>query len=171
MNGFSLIELLFVLFIITVFAILVVPSYQMSFNRSQDQVLKQQLLRAIQLTRSTAMIKNQLATLCKSSDGKTCSGQWAQGYIVIVNQQVIYTFDRSVVGSQLNWRAAKKSPDLSFLPNGYTDNENGTFWYCPAGEKNPSWAVVVNKAGRIRTIVPNKQGVILDDKKKVIACA
>lgn len=158
-HGFSLLELLVVISIISMTVILTVPAYQFIFKKSTSQILSARLLRAIQMARSEAMTRGIPVTLCKSKDHTTCSGAWQDGQILFVDEKqngivadkadVLYIFDKNFSGT-LNWRSSLKRDYLQFLPSGLTAGENGTFSYSPADTKNPGWKIVVNQAGRAR---------------------
>lgn len=170
-NGFSLLEMLVTISIMLILAALTIPSQKALLARSKADVMRMQLLRAINLTQIEAITKKELVTLCQSSDQKTCLGHWKDGYIILANQKVIYAFLNPDNQGQLYWRAFPNSQaQLDYLPSGMLKAENGTFWYCLAGEKNPSWAIVLSQSGRVREVVPERQGGILKDGERQIYC-
>ncbi len=168
-SGFSLIELLTVLCIIAILSTLGIISLQSFQQKSQADVIKSQLLRAIQLTRSEAILRNEKIILCHSRDQETCAGSWQDGFIVKSATRVLHVFQAFSANGILYWRAFPLDrAELEFLPTGVPHAENGTFWFCTA--TNPAWAMVLNKAGRVRVVYPNQQGVILDPKGILLTC-
>ncbi len=159
--GFSLLELLITLSIIAILAVLTLPSYREFLVKSQDQVMSAQLLRAINLTRSEAIARNAVVSLCKNQDG----------YIIFSADKIIYKFRDISRDGILNWRAFPLDRDkLQFLPSGWPNAENGTFWYCHHAAKNPAWAIVLSQSGRARIVYPDKAGEIDDDKGRALGC-
>ncbi len=170
-NGFSLLEMLVTISIMLILVVLIIPSQKTVLARSKTDVMRMQLLRAINLAQIKAITKSKLVTLCQSSDQKTCSGHWKDGYIVLTDNKVIYAFLNPENQGQLYWRAfPNNQAQLDYLPSGMLKAENGTFWYCFAGEKNPSWAIVLSQSGRAREILPEQQGGILMDRERQIYC-
>src|SRR5689334_11720360 len=91
-NGFSLIELLITLSIIIIISAIGISSITSFQKNSQAEMLKSQFLRAIQLTRNEAILRNEKIILCHSQDQKTCSGFWQDGFIVKSNATVLHVF-------------------------------------------------------------------------------
>lgn len=162
-KGFTLIELLIVLSIMVIVFLLVIPSHSLFLTRSQDQVLSSELMRAIALTRNEAITKGMPVTLCGSLDAKNCVDEWRQGYIIFSSEKVLQVFLTHVADGLLNWRAFPNNrTSLQFLPSGVPNAQNGTFWYCRHGAKNPSWAIAISQSGRARLMYPNEEGFIED---------
>ncbi len=168
--GFSLLEMLIVLSIISIILVFSLFPQKIFLDKANDQVASSQLLRAINLTRSESITRGIPVTLCKSTDKQTCGGEWKEGYIVIADQKVLFTFQMREKG-ELRWRSFPwYRNDLQFLPTGLLNSENGTFWYCASKNKNPSWAIMISLTGRARLALPNKEGNICDDKGEFITC-
>lgn len=168
--GFSLIETFVVLLIVAVLVAMVVPSQGILLEQTTQQTQSLQLLRAINLTRSEAVLRGTPVTLCESDNMKTCGGHWQDGYIILANSKTLFAFRNQSRGI-LHWRAFPKNEQyLQFLPTGMPHAENGTFWFCGKNEKNPIWAIVLNQAGRTRLAHPDKNNEILDDKGDKLVC-
>ncbi len=151
-------EILIVLAIMMILAMITIPSHKDLLTKSSIDIVKLQLLRAINLAHNEAIIRKKMVTLCHSSDQKTCSGEWEDGYIIIANQKVIFSFLNPAVQGKLFWRAfPANQAQVDFLPRGTSKAENGSFWYCLASDSNPSWAIVISQSGRAREVVPEKQ--------------
>ena len=166
-KGFSLLELLFVLVIAVILFSLLMPAYHVFFDASREQVLGLELLRVIRLARSEAILYGVPMTLCKTVDHVTCSGRWRDGQMlfldekrdgsVVNKERIVHVFD-AVFDGELHWRSSLGRDYLQMLPSGLTRAENGTFWYCPRRSSKPVWAVVVNKSGRARLVLPGGSG-------------
>ena len=161
-QGFSLLEMLVTLSIIIILLAISFPTLQIFLTQTEDSILCSQLTRAIQLARNEANTRNEKVMLCKSSDLKTCGGDWLNGYIILSQDKLIYSFKNITKKGVLHWRARAHRDYLEFSPEGYTNNINGSFWYCANDTSNPVWAITVSKTGLSRVLYPNIKGVILD---------
>jgi type IV fimbrial biogenesis protein FimT len=170
-TGFSLFELLITLTIIIILLAAAIPSEKMFIIKSQDEVMSQQLLRAIYLARSEAMTRAETVTLCESADLKTCSGDWLQGYIITTNDTSISTYQNVTHQGVIHWRTFPKGrKELTFLASGLTEIENGTFWYCPTTTSKAHWAIVMSQSGRARLELPDASGSIVDSSGNELEC-
>lgn len=171
-QGFSFIELCIIMVIVVIVFAMSIPSYQWAITRSHASILCQQLFSAIQLAHSEAIARHEKIILCKSSDHTTCGGDWTNGFIVRSTDDMIYIFQPSFkTEGRLFWRAFPHNREnLVFLSSGFSDAENGTFWYCRSGESFASWAIVINQSGRARKIVSNKKGQVEIEKGKPLTC-
>ncbi len=155
MRGFSLVELLIVIVLISIIIVFMVPSYKTTVSHAEESIMSSQLLRAIHLAQTEAMMRQELITLNKLPGG------WQEGYEIRVNEKILHRFLNHKNKGQLHWRAFPVHRDnVVFLRTGTTHSENGTFWYCPKNKAKPSWAIVLNQAGRARVVYPNKWGEI-----------
>ena len=170
-KGFTLLELMVTFFISLILLMLIVPSQHAIVLKSSLDVMRLQLLRAIQLARQEAITQETVVTLCQSSNQTTCLGQWNNGYIILANNKVIHAFVNAENQGKLYWRAfPANQAQLDFLPSGFLKAENGTFWYCLPHAKNPSWAIVLNQSGRAREVLPEQEENILKDGERKISC-
>jgi type IV fimbrial biogenesis protein FimT len=80
--GFTLIELMITLAVFAVLLAVMVPSYNDMTLGSKLRSQANDLVAGAVLARSEAIKRNQSVTLCASSDGATCTGTWANGWIV-----------------------------------------------------------------------------------------
>jgi type IV fimbrial biogenesis protein FimT len=145
-----------------------VPNQTFLIQKTNAQVSSAELLRAIQLARSEAILREETVSLCKSDNQQTCSGAWESGYIITTKNQLLFAFRNNLRG-KIHWRAFPAGrEDLQFNALGAPNSENGTFWFCP--DKNPAWAIMLSKSGRVRISFPDKSGTIKDDKGEVITC-
>lgn len=169
--GFSLLELLITLIIIIILLAMSLPNEKIFINKSQDEVMSQQLLRAIYLARSEAITRNTTVTLCKSADSKTCSGDWLNGYIISTNDAILSVYSNVTAQGVIHWRVFPNGRDrLTFFPSGLADIENGTFWYCNAPQAKARWAIVLSQSGRARLELPNEEGNICDSSGNELPC-
>jgi len=162
LKAFSLLEILIVIFIMSILLVgIASPSINFLSQRAEVQKLSAKLMQAINLARSEALINHKKTTLCQSNNLKDCSGAWSDGFIVREANKTLFAFQNNSKKGVLNWRSFPKNKKyLEFLPAGLLSEQNGTFWYCYKNKLNPSFAIVLNKAGRARLLMPDSQGKV-----------
>lgn len=86
-HGFTLIELMMVMFIMGVLITVGVPSFRVLMADNQVNNSANELLYAIQLARAEAVKRNQMVSLCPSSDKLNCTanGNWHVGWIIFLD--------------------------------------------------------------------------------------
>ena len=95
-RGFTLIEMLVVITILTVLAATAVPSLSYTFAAYRVSGQINGWIGDLQYTRAEAIKRGQTVTLCISADGATCvlnSSSWAQGWIVFADANGSATVD------------------------------------------------------------------------------
>lgn len=83
-EGFSLIELLFSITILTIILGLGIPSFQGLIERNRVTAATNELITALQLARSTAIRRNDVVSICPLLDADTCGGSWNSGWMVFI---------------------------------------------------------------------------------------
>ena len=81
-SGFTLIEALVTVTVAVILAAIAVPSFKLTFQNNRMISQSNDLLGSLIYARSEAIELNQNVTICASSDGATCSTNWAKGWIV-----------------------------------------------------------------------------------------
>ncbi len=165
-SGYTLLEMLITLAIIALLSAMLIPSHAWLYRDAKQTTAAQQLLRAVNMARGAAELHGTTVTLCGGRDA-ICSGQWNAGQILFLDAErkgsvadasdVLFVFD-AFSGTVVHWRSALAKNYLSLNAAGTTEDEDGTFWYCETGAKNPAWAIRVNQAGRARLEYPNNSG-------------
>jgi type IV fimbrial biogenesis protein FimT len=94
-------------------------------------------------------------TLCGSSDGNRCDGDWT-GYWVLRADGSEAALQREKLpdANQLCWQGFSGS--VRFLPNGTSPLSNGRFALCRSGET--VWELVINRQGRVRQASASEYG-------------
>lgn len=82
LKGFTLIELMVALAVLAILLGMAVPSFTDVSLSSKLRSLANALVASATLARSEAIKRNATITLCASSDGAACTGNWHQGWIV-----------------------------------------------------------------------------------------
>ncbi len=83
-SGFTLVELLITIVVLTILLAAGVPSFQDFIKNNRVTGQTNDLVSAIQLARSEALKRGTNAVVCASSNQATCTGKdtWADGWIV-----------------------------------------------------------------------------------------
>jgi len=86
-KGFTLIELMVTLAVAAILLTMGVPSFRATVENNRLTAAANELVGALNLARSEAIKRGVRVTVCKSSDGATCttSGNWEQGWIVFTD--------------------------------------------------------------------------------------
>ncbi len=152
---------------------LVIPTQTAELGKARSDVASAQLLQAIHLARSEALLHGTTVTLCASRDHVSCQGNWQDGQILFLDKMkhgrvddarnILSVFD-AFRGADVQWRSSLSKNYLSLTATGRTDAEDGTFWYCMHDAKNPAWAIRVNEVGRARLELPDRAEKINDLK-------
>lgn len=177
-RGFTFIEMTIALSLIAVLAALALPSFMQLLQQNEAHVLQQQLLHTIEFAREAARVRHETIGVCGSADGITCGGAWEKGQLVFVDNQhgvvralnqIINVQQLSRMTGKLYWRGFSHTY-VRFDAEIFTNDTNGTFWYCASRNIKPTWAIVLNKAARARVIMPDKNGEIEDGFNKPLRC-
>ena len=179
-NGFTLLELLTVLAIISIL-MAISNSFSDIVQRNQITTHAQDLVAAINFTRTVAINNNQRITLCKSDAAqmpRKCThdhgaSSWDQGWIIFIdvnNDQELTDPDtqllRETAGLPHSIRLYGNSPVqdyLSYDGSGFSRNQNGaiqmgSFILCDEHNANAlSRHVVIASSGRVRSVVIDKK--------------
>ncbi|MBS0358603.1 MAG: GspH/FimT family pseudopilin [Proteobacteria bacterium] len=159
--GFTLIEMLLVLAIISVILTLSLMSGFNLIERNRMTKEMDQIILAINFAKSAAVQYGTSVTLCKSVDKKTCSGRWKDGQIVFLDpsihgkvqssENILRTFPALNDQSQLEWRGFYSNDFISFDPSGIQKLSAGSFKYSPSHETTEfAHKIILNRMGRIR---------------------
>lgn len=152
-KGFSLLELIIVLFITIILLFIGVSGWNNFKQQQNSHIIMQQIAGAINFARIEAIKRGEPIIFCKSSDHQHCGGEWRDGQLVISSQgEVLQALDPLPLGDNLIWRSSFGRNDaLELLPTGFTNGQQGRFYYI-SSHKNTELApvLVINQTGRIR---------------------
>lgn len=81
-KGVTLVELLVTIAIVAILVTIGFPSFQSSLRSNRIASTNNELIASLSLARSEAVRSVRGGGICASSDGVTCSGAWADGWIV-----------------------------------------------------------------------------------------
>jgi type IV fimbrial biogenesis protein FimT len=171
-NGFSLIELLFLLALSASLLLYTLPSYQSMKTTIESRITLTRLLNLIYYARSESIRTGRMITFCKSENGKTCSGTWSSGQILFINAEkprILLRLPKTK--GNLHFYAFQSTNFLRFTPKGNTFEQNGTFVYCPTQNPHLAHALIIEKSGEVRISKDaDRDGVDEDAEGKPIKC-
>ena len=160
LDGFSLLELLMVMVLLSILIAMAAPDLQSALTRSEGEVALRNLSSQLSSARSAAIEHGVTVTLCPSSDGSACSGTWSSGSIVFTDRngdRNINTEDQLIrvslteLNGHIQWRAFQNRQYLQIDAIGWMRYQSGNFTYCPAnGDPYQARQLVVNSTGRTR---------------------
>jgi type IV fimbrial biogenesis protein FimT len=160
-KGFTLLELLSVVAVISILLVLVIPSWQRWLAENRVQAAVQQLYNAMQLARFTAIVQGKPVVVCANSGLQSCAQDWRQGFIVCqglsVNtcdakdDKVLRVFD-SIASVIIEWHGFPTNQAIVFTPQGYTQIQNGRFIVTAGkGVNQVKRVLILSKTGRLRS--------------------
>ncbi len=87
-QGFSLIELMAVVALVAILTAIAAPSFTSTIRENRNVVAANTIMQTLSIGRSEAIRLGREVTVCPSKDGSTCSADWAEGLIVILDTAV-----------------------------------------------------------------------------------
>lgn len=158
-RGFTLVELMLVITILSIIASLAGPPMSDFLRRYRSEVQRQNLFDLIALSRGKAYGEGAIYSLCGTADRQTCNGGWNNGALLFVDtdgsgsrdngERIERVMEPLPEGASLDWSSFGNKPYLQFRPNGLTPNQSGNFSYCPPdGNSEFGWIIVLNAMGR-----------------------
>lgn len=157
-NGWTLIELLTVLAVVSILAGVGVPSLSKWFQRQSEASLFKTLYHLSSYARTKAIRERQFLTLCPSEDHRQCNGEWQDTIIIFSDGNRNETLDsdeqlyKAITLPDntpcLQWRASAGRNYLQFKPSGVTNGTAGHFRFCDQVISNYNKQLVVSFSGR-----------------------
>ncbi len=165
-SGFTLMELITSLSILTILLLIAIPSLSHFSQTSGLSGAAHQWITSLQFGRSTAITQSTPVVFCPSINGQSCTlgTDWDEGWILFqdpnrswsreVGEKVLLVGPAAPAGVFVG-TGSNFEKGIAYLPNGMSLGEgglsNGTFRYCNNQGKDQAYSVIVNKIGRVRT--------------------
>ncbi len=180
-TGLTLIELLVTLCMIGILSSFATLSFThwMSLLRVESDY--RALISMVNAARQSAVRLNRKVTLCPGDDsGCGRRNTWHDGIIIFADSNNNRRLDNEEtllahlpeLHSTVTWRSFRNRSYLRFLPNGFTDWQNGHFQICPS-EPDPALnrMLVLNYSGRLYLSNDTDQdGVHEDASGEALVC-
>ncbi len=157
-SGFTLIELMLAIAVAAVLFSLALPSMHNLQQRQRIVSTANDLVAHINLARLHAVTRREIAVVCPSLDGATCTGanRWEDGWIVFRdpdrNGEPDQPGDLLRVGSGMQNLLIDSAgrTRIRYQPSGTAGGTNLTIKLCDTSDPDLSRAVIVSNPGRPR---------------------
>ena len=158
-KGFTLIEMLIVLALMSVMFAFALPSFSNLAKGNRIATQFNMLMSSLTFARSEAIKRNTPVTVCRSNDQVSCSGLWQDGWIVFIDNGVLGTVNAPndtilnvhgalTIGSTLSYAVINK---VTYLASGViAAGDNGTFSFCDSRSGNFGIQIIITPTGRTR---------------------
>jgi type IV fimbrial biogenesis protein FimT len=176
--GFSLIELMMVLGVLAILITVGVPSFNnlIADNRQLSEVYA--IRATLNNARTEALAQRTFVTVCRSSDGASCTGNWNQGYIAFTDFDGDGVLDpNGPRGDQIIQAKEKDSStlDITYLPlvvgttrirfnsRGNALGFSGTIKLCDDRGATKARGMAVSNLGSVQALVDSdssKDGIV-----------
>lgn len=130
-RGFTLIEMMVTIAVMAILLMIAVPSFQEATLGSKLGSYANSLVAGAHLARSEAIKRNEVVTLCVSSNGTSCgTGGWEQGWIVLAADGTVVQRQQALIAG---FKATETggATSLAFRPSG-VGSDTATFTVCRA---------------------------------------
>lgn len=136
-KGFTLIELMVAIAVLSILLSLAAPSFQSLIAQTRLTAISSQLRSALLTARSEAIKSNRQVTVCASEDQSSCSnGSWSSGSIAFIDRNIIGEIND---GDEIIKQFQRSSPTLQVLQAGV----DGSVSFTPDGASDSSGAFMV----------------------------
>lgn len=165
-GGMTLIEMLIVVAVMAILATLATPGFSALLYDSDRTAAVNSFFHALFLARSEAIKRSGVVSVCKSSDGQTCSrtAEWTAGWIVFANtdrdEPPVRDGREALLATYEGWpRGRITSTRTSFSFRSYRQGVvNGTVIFCDPRGSAHARAIIINHAGRPRVARRDSSG-------------
>ncbi|MEW6991287.1 GspH/FimT family pseudopilin [Colwelliaceae bacterium 6441] len=181
-NGFTLIEVLVALAILTSLIAIGIPSLiDFTVKIKVDNEISH-LYRLLLTARNYAINTGKPTTLCPLGDTNQCSDDWSKSLYVFTdpndnklfepnnNEQVIMM--KAAIPQQDKLQYGKNRIGVTYTSTGHLSGwgQNGTFKYCPKSHANKSRGIIVATSGRVYKSYQSSTGKEKNRSGTVIIC-
>jgi len=157
-SGFTLIELILAITVAAVLLSIALPSMFEFQQRQRIVAAANELVAHINLTRRHAVLQREIAVMCPSPDGSSCSGEnrWDRGWIVFRDPDRNGAPDQAEdllrTGNALEGLLIDSAgrTRIRYKPSGSAAGTNLTIKLCDTAHPDQSRAVIVSNPGRPR---------------------
>jgi len=179
-SGFTLVELLTTLAIVALVASLAAPSMDNLIRKTNRHAAVSDMIRLINLARNTAIMEQQVTTLCPLDENDDCTHDWSGTITVfrdpesdksLSNESDVIREAESVVGGKWTANTASR-PYFRFMPSGIADYAIGNIVWCPInGNLKLAAQIRINMGGRPRIAEDSDgDGIVEGVDGKPITC-
>jgi type IV fimbrial biogenesis protein FimT len=159
-KGFTLVELLMTLAILSIIVSLAAPTFAHMVADNKIVTQHNRLVAALSLTRSEAIKRGQRVTLCQSADMNSCtkdSAKWHEGWVIFVDNdkdnrissgEPILRVQQAITNMNISFGARTR---IAYKPSGFVvGGSNGTFLFCDHRGESGKKGLIISNSGRAR---------------------
>lgn len=161
-RGFTLIELIVTIAIAAILLTIAIPNFRTFSMNNRMATQANDLITALNLARSEAVKRSANVTVCASSNSTSCTGTWAQGWIVQHAADTPIRVQQALSGNSTLSGGAEVAASVTFTANGDTTIPTGasvadtTLALCPPSPPPDSVygrAIQIERTGRVQVQV------------------
>ncbi|CAG1020655.1 hypothetical protein MTYM_00425 [Methylococcales bacterium] len=180
-HGVTLIELMIALAVLSILLSIAVPSFRQSIISNRLTTVTNEFMAAINFARSEAIKLGQSVTLCKSTDGSSCSTvntvYWEDGWIVFADANADGDLDVGetllrvwpALQSPYSLRSSAFPNFLRYNPQGAASN-NGNFAACHDSAEVGAKAVIITRVRPRPGVDGNNDRIPETDSGNISSC-
>lgn len=148
--GFTLIELIITIGILTILATVAIPQLGTMLSSSRTTAQYNQIITTLNLARSEAVKRNQRIRLCAGSTATCTNTDWEDGWVILdADDTILQAVDALSPGYTLRLSESSSATQLEYRANGTLGNTTGTFTLCDdTGRASRAKAVNLNLMGQ-----------------------
>ena len=161
-KGFTLIELMIVVVVVAVMLTVAAPSFYTTIKNNRLRTEADRNVTSFNLARSESVKRNIDVVICASSDGATCTGGTAQGWLIFADldqeedldagvDPIIKLYEALPQGYTITKTdgTAYGGGNIAFYSDG-SSNSPEVIYLCPQDkDSSAAWAIRVNPVGRV----------------------
>lgn len=142
LQGFSLIEILISLVIISIVAFFGIQGFSDFFEHSKQRVYMRQLYHDLKWARVEAIVLNTPVTLQANHD-------WCSGWEISSTSQVLKHRD-GIKNCKILFSGSLSATSFQFIPDGSSNYQNGHFYFYE--QEKVTMKIIINQTGRVRWV-------------------
>ena len=188
-KGFSLVELVIALAVLSIVLSLAAPSFSDSMQNARISARYNEMVSAMQLARSEAVKRNTPVAICARDSDSTCGNAWGNGLLVFVDngatpnsleadEEILRIVEPAQVGTVINAQGSTSasSPyivrtNIRFGPSGISNwRGGGAVQVCDQRGDESMRALFVNLDGGIKRARRDQQDEVITPWGGTLTC-
>jgi type IV fimbrial biogenesis protein FimT len=154
-HGRSLVELICVIFIISIITAIALPNLQELRDRNTRAQTTNQMVSLLHHARSNAVFSRKIVSICSGVERCSDNTRWQNALLIFIDRNANGQLDsddelllRANITDEFYWHWNRTKGHIQFETDGTTRAMNGTLTLCRKG--TPEHQIVVALAGRTR---------------------
>jgi type IV fimbrial biogenesis protein FimT len=156
-NGFTLLELLFVISVSALLGILIFSTGHNLLYQQNQRLMVSALRQALAFAKQTAISRSEAVSLCAAAADQTCGDNWIKGILIfsdphntgqITADHLLLSVPPLLQTGQLFWQGFLPAEYIHFAADGLPHGYHGSFHFLQGHTEQV--ILVMNNVGRIR---------------------